>query len=71
MAVAAQGRASSRPKARRAAAKAVPVAARPRPAAAAVVETEDTIVAKIHERPVQALVCALTVGFVLGVIWRF
>jgi hypothetical protein len=32
--------------------------------------SEDTLVAKIHERPLQAVVCALSVGFLLGIVWR-
>ena len=36
----------------------------------AVSDSQDTLLAKIHERPLQALVFAASVGFILGIVWR-
>ena len=33
-------------------------------------QAPDTLITKIQERPLQALVCAVTLGLVLGIIWR-
>jgi len=68
MAASTRGRGPTQAKVQRATAKAMRVATRQSGAAAR--QSEDTVVAKIHERPLQAVVCALSLGFVLGVIWR-